>query len=340
MRFTLATLLAAAALALLPGGARGQKFEAASEGAVALTAAGDVAALFWTATVDCAKAGDDLARRQCEGVKASRGEAAAGKLYTVPGEVSGITVGEWDAQKGGLPIVVRGCIACEKSVDIGGVPRYVITRGEVKIDGGVLRGPEIFKGVRKFPDEQAAKKWREKVLPRLKLDLVFKIPARVNAWAEGGAKGFAVDLVAFRVYDPCDGSIMACDPTSGPVKPDRAACGEPEPLEPDQQPDKQPDKQPEPKGPELPETLSSHAINKAMQKTRTEVNACFATYGVPGKADLTIEIGNDGKVRKVELRGEFEDTPTGECIVEAVKNTEFPPFKKSSMTINYPFILR
>jgi O-methyltransferase len=32
--------------------------------------------------------------------------------------------------------------------------------------------------------------------------------------------------------------------------------------------------------------------------------------------------------------------PTGQCIVDAVKQTEFPKFKKASQTFNYPFILR
>jgi hypothetical protein len=77
-----------------------------------------------------------------------------------------------------------------------------------------------------------------------------------------------------------------------------------------------------------------------MKKTREKVHACFSNYGVPGKADITLQIGTDGKVKKVELRGEFKDTPTGECITNAVKESEFPPFREGPMTIKYPFILR
>jgi hypothetical protein len=53
-----------------------------------------------------------------------------------------------------------------------------------------------------------------------------------------------------------------------------------------------------------------------------------------------VDLYPDGKVRKVELRGTFKDTPTGECLTTAVKNTEFPAFKAENMNINYPFILR
>lgn len=323
------------------GAARADKFQKLAASAVKLDTVGDVAGLFWTATVDCAKMGDDLARRQCEGVKAARAEAAAGKTYIAWGDASAFFVGEWDAAKGGLPIGVRGCIACGTPIDVGGERRYFVTKGDVGVVGGAVQGPEIHKAVRKFANEAAARKWRDTVVPRLRTQFIFKIPARPTVWTQGGAKGFTVELVAFRVYDPCDGAMICADPPSENEKADRAACGGGDPSGTDiVGEEKKPEEPKKPAEPQLPETLSSYQINKAMQKTRTEVNACFVTYGVPGKADLTIEIGNDGKVRKVELRGEFEDTPTGTCIIEAVQETEFPPFKKPSMTISYPFILR
>ena len=59
-----------------------------------------------------------------------------------------------------------------------------------------------------------------------------------------------------------------------------------------------------------------------------------------GKADLAIEIVSDGTVKSVKLSGDFLDTPTGDCIVAAVKATTFPPFRNPSVKITYPFILR
>lgn len=318
------------------------KFQTLAEKAVPLDGAKAVAALYWTATVNCAKAGDDMAQRQCEGIRASRAAKTANKTYIVDGDAGAFWIGEYDAKNGGVAIGVRGCIACGEAVDIGGERRYLVTSKDVDIKGGALKGPEVHKAFRKFPDEASARKWMENVFPRLRTQFVFKIPERLTAWQEGGAKGFAVEMVAFRVYDPCDGAMICSNPPSDKEKEDRTMCKGGEASGTDIEGGGEP-KEPEvvkPKEPELPAKLTASDLNRAMKKAGAEVNACFATYGVPGTANLVIEVGGDGVVKKVVLKGDFEDTPTGDCIVDAVKKTEFPKFKSASQTFNYPFILR
>src|SRR4030095_13115235 len=51
-----------------------------------LASANDVAGLFWSTTVDCGKAGNDLERRQCEGIKIARADQAANGQYVVSGD--------------------------------------------------------------------------------------------------------------------------------------------------------------------------------------------------------------------------------------------------------------
>jgi hypothetical protein len=77
-----------------------------------------------------------------------------------------------------------------------------------------------------------------------------------------------------------------------------------------------------------------------MRDVAADVNRCFESYGVPGTADLWFDLAGDGHVRYAEVRGDLADTPTARCVVAAVKKAEFPPFRRASMQIHHPFILR
>lgn len=337
MRKVLAAALVAVAM-MASGVARAERFQEVAAKAIPVNGPEALAALFWAATVDCSKTEDDLLRRQCEGVKAARADVVAGQTYIMDAEPGAFFADDWDETKKGLPIGLRGCLACNAAVDVGGERRYVTTRGNSIVAGGALKGPEVHKAVRSFKDKKAADRWKDVVVPRIRTQIVFKVPARTEMWTNDGGRGFAVEMLAFRVYDPCDGAMICADPPSAQEAADKAACKgglasgtdieevEVKPIK---------------KEPPLPEALTTYQIKQNMQATAApQVNACFATYGVPGRADLQVEIGNDGKVKEVQLTGDFEETPTGDCIIKAVKDTEFPKFKRSSMTVPYLFILR
>jgi len=350
MRMATGIWAALAVSVLVVGSAAADKYGELTQAATPVAGADDVGGLFWSATADCGKAADDLQRRQCEGIKAARGEQVATGTYVVAGDGLAFWVGEWNVEKNGLPIAVYGCIACERAVDVGGAQRFLTTKGDVKAEGDKVRGPAIHKALRRFKNKEDADKWKATVVPRLRAQFVVKLPAKATEWQAGAGRGYALELVGFRVWDPCDGAMVCSNPPSDGEKADRAACkggaasgtdivGDQPPADPNT-----PKKPPKPPVEETkdtrPEQLSSFDVKKAMTGTQTQVNSCFAQFGVPGKAELTIVVGGDGKVKKVELRGPFKDTPTGECIVTAVRDTEFPPFKAASMNINYPFILR
>jgi hypothetical protein len=338
----IAALVAVAATAVL-GTALADKYSDLTAKATPLASSSDVAGLFWSTTVECAKGGNDLERRQCEGVKAARAQQAATGHYTVSGDALAFVVGDYDAKAGGVPITLYGCVACGQAADVAGQKRFLTVKGDVKAEGDVVRGPVLHKGLRKFKSEADAKKWKDAVAPRLRTQFAVTLPAKPVEWQAGAARGYAVELEGFRVYDPCDGAMICSDPPSENEKADRAACkgglGSTELESPEAAAPKMIEKPAAPVD-ERPEQLSAYQVKKAMASAQAGVQACFAQYGVPGKADFAIEIGGDGKVRKVELRGPFKDTPTGACITTAVKNTEFPAFKAENMNINYPFILR
>ena len=297
-----------------------------------------LAALFWAQTASCKHFTDDFYRRQCEGVKESRGQAASGQIYVMRADGPALSVGKYDKAKAAVAFTVRGCLACAEPVDVSGERRYVTTKGNTTIQGGQLRGPEIERGLFRASNDQTAKRFIEVVFPRLRTEVLFKVPTRVSPWTEGGARGYATELVGVRVYDPCDGTILHAKPASDKLPPDPTACtGEPAAAE---APKPEKPKEEKPKEPELPNRLSTADIQNAMQKARAEANGCFATYGVAGDEKVVIDIVADGTVKSAKLTGDFVDTPTGECILRAVKKTTFPKFRSPSMTVNFPFILR
>jgi hypothetical protein len=331
-------------LAAIAGPAFAQKFEDLAAKAVPVQDADALGALFWAQSVDCAKSEDDLLRRQCEGIRDARAEAASGKVYSMYVESGAFFAGDWDAAKSGVPVGVRGCLACAQALDIGGERRFVTTKGASSVAGGALRGPEVHKAVRVFKDKGFADKWKSVVVPRLRTQILFKVPPRVDTWDQDGARGFSVEMVAFRVYDPCDGAMICANPPSANEAADRTACrgGMASGTEIEAPVEKPIEKPVEaPKEPELPEKLNTYQIKQAMQSQAVPaVNSCFATYGVPGRADLMVRVGGDGAVKNVELEGDFADTPTGECIIKAVKATEFPKFKRETMDFPWLFNLR
>lgn len=298
-----------------------------------------IAALLFTATVACDKETDDLARRQCVGIRDARTKAVAGETFVLYSDAASVQVGDYNEKKQGAPIALHGCIACAKPLDVAGQPRYVTTRGAVTVEGGALVGPKVHEVLRPFVNKTLFRKWKEIVLPRLRTELIVRMPERPTAWQEDEAQGFAFELIGFRVYDPCDGQMIAANPASDAEKADRKNCKGG--LVGSEEPKVAIPVEPVVEAPRVPEKLSPSAVKRSMQQIAPAVNACFAIYGVPGKADVSFEIGSDGKVRRVALSSEdFEDTPTGTCILDAVKSAEFPEFLAPSMTVNYPFILR
>jgi hypothetical protein len=283
-------------------------------------------ALRWAAD-GCDKLTNDLYRRQCQGVRAHATGAARAASYRVLGDGKAIWVGQFDDKKKTLPIEIFGCLACE------GDDAFVIAgQGDGKIEGGTLRGPSLAKVQKAFPDAEAAAAWTKDVAPRLRLQLVVLAPQADNRVAVAGKNGFKVGVAGHRLWDPCDGSVVSAEPPAETGPRDEVLCGtrKTATVEP-----------PVDAGPRLPDTLSVAAVKKALGPAEAAVmNDCYGNLGVAGRADLVIHIASDGTVKKVVVKGKFADTPTGECIIEKVKTTTFPPFKSASMSIGYPIILR
>jgi hypothetical protein len=314
------------------GSAAAQSWDGAVAGATELSSDRSLAALFWSDAATCANAADaanDLAARQCKGIRAARKAQVSKSKYLVRADATALSVTPGKDKR--APLTLRGCLACAAPITVAGKPLFVVAgEGTPSLDGAKVVAPLL--GTIDVPADAA---WRKDVLPRLRTELVIS-GAAPAAWKSGSAAGYKVAVVGYRVVDPCDGSILMANPKSASVKPDKRYCtGKPVVEAPVKDPD-----QDQPKEPELPSKLSSNDIRTALEPARDAARKCFEAYGIAGTALFRITINNEGDVAGLRQKGDFTDTPTGACIEKAVKAVVFPKSRKLKTTIDYPFILR
>jgi hypothetical protein len=277
-----------------PAPATPATYDAAARGAVAISAA-DLQGLGWALTATC-DAGDDVARRECRWVRDARLARSRDRTFAVAAERGAVVVGAWDPAAKSAPVTLRGCAGC-------GAPAV------------------LAQVVRPFASEAEAVRWQSEVVPRLRAQLLVRVPDAGRR--AGGA--VALDVVGYRVIEPCSGEVVAASPASEPVAAEPAICGQV--AEP-------------PAQPVLPDQLSSAHVRAALAPAEKAAQACFETYGVAGAARFRISISDAGAVLSLAQDGDFVDTPTGTCIEAAVRAAVFPPTKRPRTTIAYPIVVR
>jgi hypothetical protein len=294
-----------------------------------------VESLVWSLTASCDQ-GDDNTKRQCRTVRDATAARLRGKTLIVDVPPGAFEVGSWDAAKKSTPLTLRGCVACG-GVVVDDKTWYVVSsKAAPTVEADKVLGAPIHTTARSFKDEAAAVAWRTQVVPRLRTQLLIKVPAKDAAWTVGGKQGLAVDVVGFRVYDTCDGEIVCASPTSGPGEVDKKACGTT--IVEAGQGGTGGGGTPVPE--KLPAELSKDQIMTALRPVLDEARRCAEQNGATGDGKIKITIGGDGSVIAYEQTGAFKGTPTGACIDVAVKNARFPRSRKPKTTIAYPISVR
>ncbi len=67
-------------------------------------------------------------------------------------------------------------------------------------------------------------------------------------------------------------------------------------------------------------------LRSALARLQNRVVACHQRFQVDGVADVRVAVNPSGTVESASLAGEFEGTPTGDCIVRLVSAASFPAF--------------
>jgi len=320
------------------GDAKSERFETIAEGAVRIERDA-LAGLVWSLTASCDQ-GDALAQRQCRAIKVARAGRFGSKRFLVHGDAAAFTVGAFDAKKSSAPVAVSGCIACVEPVAVGEHAFYIVAKkAPPTFDGAVARAALLHESARTFKDDAASVQWRTSVVPRLITELVVEIPENA-AWKKDGKDGLAVEIVGFRVFDPCDGEIVVASPKSERAGVDKAACGESVAEGEATGGAGVAAKKPSRAKDTTPDELSAAQIKATMQPVRDAANACFEQLGVAGDAKLHVTVGASGAVIAVDIKGDLAGTPTAACIDQAVKAVTFPRTRKARQSFNYPIILR
>ena len=334
-----AAIVVATTLGSLGASSRLAHAEPFDEVAATATPLRDVASLVWSLTASC-NDGDDVAKRQCRLVRDNLSSQVRGKVLLV--DVAGdqaFEVGAWDAAKKSTPLTLRGCISCD-GIDVegqhwsvfGAMPHPPPAAHKGKASTTDHHGPQIIHSTsRIFRDEAAALAFRTQVVPRLRTQLLVKVPVGEVVTTVGDTHSITVEVVGFRVFDECEGSLIASNPLSGPGPIDKKACAQTI-LNPTATNGSGTHKE----DPGL--TLAQ--MQKALKPAVTESQRCLGAFGVTGSAIMRITIGGDGAILALDQTGDFAGTPTGECINTAIAKVRFPKSKRAKTTVNYPIVLR
>ncbi|MEO8841320.1 MAG: hypothetical protein ABI591_31780 [Kofleriaceae bacterium] len=288
-----------------------------------------VESLVWAMTAAC-DAGDDVEQRQCRRVREARQRELSNGTWLVVADADAFDVGTWNPTKKSLPITLDACIRCA-GVELDGKTWYVtgVTATPPRFESGKLRTGMLHDNARAFADDATASMWGRAVA-KVKVEMIVKLAAK-SRWSEGGKNGLALDVIGYRVFTPCDGTVILSSPPSSPVEPDKKAC----PVAGEQQPTVAEAEA----GPQV-EQLTASIIDDAMQPVVDAAWKCYGQFAVTGKAKLKLTITAEGGIGKYEQQGDFVNTPTGACIDKAMAKSHFPRTKKTKTTILFPITIQ
>mgnify|MGYP005842353339 CR=1 FL=1 len=277
----------------------------------------------------------DLPDLHCRAIRAYMQHKVKTQIFTTIVSQEALQFDTYDSVKFVYPVTLLGCVTCKKPIELDPVlfaPNnkfFITTKMPSKIEGTVPKGIEL--GKFEIPvDPRELGKWTQTVQSFLQVQFLFRVVAD-KVWDAKLGPGITLHTGGWRVFNRCTGEVLFSSPPSTSSAPvDKTGC-----------PDTQ--SKPEVKDPNqnLPEQLKPLEILENMKSIRDQIDACYAQYQIPGIAELSVTItGATGEVSGVKIRGTFADTPTGQCVADAVKSIKFPRFRKTTITFTYKYELK
>ena len=273
--------------------------------------------LVWALTAKC-DVGNDTQQRQCRRLRDTRAAELKSATLLVDADQAAFTDGAWNAAKKSSPLVLTSCIRCT-GIDVEGKSWFVAGTREANQPPRFQAGKQVAsllnESARQFGDAATAKKFSESVASA-RVQFVVRVPAS-PVWSDSSRQGIAFEVLAYRVYSPCDGAVVMSSPKASPGEVDRKACMA---------------------GSEV-DALTPALIKESMKPVLEAAKACYGEHKKAGKAKLKLTISGDGSVSAYAQEGDFANTPTGQCIDAAVKQAAFPRSKKAKTPISMPVTL-
>jgi hypothetical protein len=321
--------VALAALLVLTqvGTAEADRFDSAAKGAKELQGKNALGALFWSQNVNCAKAKGDFRQRQCRGVRDTRLAKVLGQSYLVDVGSEAVDI-EIKPATVSARVTLRACVACGEEGPI------IVGLGSHRVAAKKISAASLASETKVFKKLTHVQHWEKYIGSRLRAQFIVKVSSNAERFKAAGRQGFKVNVVGYRLYDPCQGDVVVAKPASkkGPVN--DAACKDVPAMESDT-----------PKGPKVPvivrpDRLNTQQIKTAMKDVKASAKKCHEAYGIDGMATFKLVIAGSGQLKKAKQTGDFEGTPTGICLDKAMKLAVFPKSKKKATPITYPMMLR
>jgi hypothetical protein len=215
-----AIAVAAVALATAPAHAD-DTFEAKAAGAQRIKQLED---LVWPLTAACDD-GDDTQQRQCRTVRDRRAAELANATLLVDAEKDSFSVGAWSAATKSAPVSLSACIRCA-GLELDGKAWVIVGTGTAtpKFEGGKVTA-KLHDNARQFGDDKTAQNFAA-MAKNARIQLLAKVPAKPKL-VVSGKNVLALEVIGYRVYMPCDGSIVLAKPSSGPAEGDKKQCPQP-----------------------------------------------------------------------------------------------------------------
>jgi hypothetical protein len=81
-------------------------------------------------------------------------------------------------------------------------------------------------------------------------------------------------------------------------------------------------------------------VEKALDALAPRMRGCYLKYQIKGTARVRLVATPAGKAESINVTGDFEDTPTGNCVESILSDAKLPSFKGPPLKVSQSYQLR
>jgi hypothetical protein len=81
-------------------------------------------------------------------------------------------------------------------------------------------------------------------------------------------------------------------------------------------------------------------VDAALEGLQPKVHQCFRRFQIRGVAQVKLTVSPSGSIESPAVTGDFEGTPTGDCVINELASAALPPFKGGPVSISHSFVFR
>ncbi|HVR62524.1 MAG TPA: hypothetical protein VMU50_11520 [Polyangia bacterium] len=81
-------------------------------------------------------------------------------------------------------------------------------------------------------------------------------------------------------------------------------------------------------------------VDAALDGLQPKVHECFRRFQIRGVAQVRLTVSPSGSVESPAVTGDFEGTPTGDCVLKEVASAALPPFKGGPVSVSHAYVFR